>query len=134
MAIDRTSYSKRSSRSSSCGCFDNIISPNNLIDKYSKSYVLLLQQLSTKLLRYPVFIVENDICLIIVLENPALVNYVDDYNKQNQNNHYSTTYNPRWRQHINFSWGNENQNQHAATPSRQNKLAQSPGFFQENQG
>ena len=41
--------------------------------------------------------------------NPALVNYVGSFNRQNQNNPYSNTYNPRWRQHPNFSWSNQNQ-------------------------
>ena len=36
------------------------------------------------------------------LGNPALVNYVGNYNRQNHNNFYLNTYNPRWRQHPNF--------------------------------
>ena len=35
--------------------------------------------------------------------NPNSINYVGSFNKQNQNNPYSNTYNPRWRQHLNFS-------------------------------
>ena len=27
-----------------------------------------------------------------------------------QNNLYNNTYNPRWRNHLNFSWGNQGQN------------------------
>ena len=34
--------------------------------------------------------------------NPASINYVGSFNRQNQNNPYSNTYNPGWRQHPNF--------------------------------
>ena len=50
--------------------------------------------------------------------NPASVNYVGN-NLQNQNNPYSNTYNPWWKQHPIFSWSN--QNQYAPTPSGQNQ-------------
>ena len=30
--------------------------------------------------------------------NPVLVNYVGNFNRQNHNNPYSNTYNPKWRQ------------------------------------
>ncbi|XP_024046569.1 uncharacterized protein LOC112100926 [Citrus clementina] len=59
------------------------------------------------------------------------VNYVGSFNRQNQDNPYSNTYNPGWRQHLNFSWSN--QNQPAAAFSRQNRLAQPSGFYQQNQ-
>lgn len=36
-----------------------------------------------------------------------IANFIGKYNK-NQNNNYSNTYNPRWRNHPNFRWG-ENQ-------------------------
>jgi len=35
--------------------------------------------------------------------NPASVNYVGNFNRQPQNNPYSNTYNPGWKQHPNFS-------------------------------
>ena len=35
--------------------------------------------------------------------NPASVNYVGNFNRQPQNNSYSNTYNPRRKQHTNFS-------------------------------
>ena len=60
--------------------------------------------------------------------NPASVNYMGSFNRQNQDNPYSNTYNPGWRQHPNFSW--TNQNQPAAAPSGLNRLAQPPGFYQ----
>ncbi|KAH9685728.1 hypothetical protein KPL70_014067 [Citrus sinensis] len=64
--------------------------------------------------------------------NPASVNYVGNFNRQPQNNPYSNTYNPGWKQHPNFSWGNQNQN--APTLSGQNINTQPPGFHQQNQG
>ena len=39
-------------------------------------------------------------------ENPASVNYVGNFNRQPQNNPYSSTYNPGWKQHPNLSWSN----------------------------
>ncbi|KAH9734850.1 hypothetical protein KPL71_017531 [Citrus sinensis] len=63
--------------------------------------------------------------------NLALVNYVGSFNKQNQDNLYSNTYNLGWRQHPNFSWNN--QNQPAAAFSGQNRPAQPPRFSQQNQ-
>ncbi|KAL5546795.1 hypothetical protein UlMin_006482 [Ulmus minor] len=47
--------------------------------------------------------------------NPVSVNYVGNYNQGNynsgsynrDNNPYSNTYNPGWRQHPNFSWSNQ---------------------------
>ena len=66
------------------------------------------------------------------LENRSSINYIGNFNRQNQNNPYSNTYNPELRQHLNFSWNN--QNQHAAAISGQNRSAQPPGFHQQNQG
>ena len=37
------------------------------------------------------------------LGNPVSVNYVGNFNRQVQNNPYSNTYNPGWKQHPNFS-------------------------------
>ncbi|KAH9647957.1 hypothetical protein KPL70_025394 [Citrus sinensis] len=63
--------------------------------------------------------------------NPTSVNYVGSFNRQNQDNPYSNTYNPEWRQHPNFS--RSYQNQTAAASSGQNRLAQPAGFYQQNQ-
>ncbi|KAH9768947.1 hypothetical protein KPL71_011805 [Citrus sinensis] len=52
-------------------------------------------------------------------------------NRQNQDNPYSNTHNPGWRQHPNFSWSN--QNQPVVAFSGQNKPAQPPGFYLQNQ-
>ena len=64
--------------------------------------------------------------------NPALVNYVGNFNRQNKNNPYSNTYNPGWRQHPKVSQSNQNQN--AAASNGQNEPAQPPGFPWKNQG
>ena len=66
------------------------------------------------------------------LENPGSINYIGNFNRPNQNNPYSNTYNLELRQHPNFSWNN--QNQHAAATSGQNMSAQPPRFHQQNQG
>ena len=42
--------------------------------------------------------------------NPVSVNYVGDFNRQPQNNLYSNTYNPGWKQHPNFSWSSQSRN------------------------
>ena len=49
------------------------------------------------------------------------VNYVNNFNRQ-ENNPYSNTYNPGWRNHPNFSWSN-NSGQKNYPP---------PGFQQQN--
>ncbi|KAH9770111.1 hypothetical protein KPL71_012262 [Citrus sinensis] len=64
--------------------------------------------------------------------NPASVNYVGNFNRQPQNNPYSKTYNPSWKQHPNFSWSSQNRN--APALNRQNRNTQSPGFYQQSQG
>ncbi|KAH9657995.1 hypothetical protein KPL70_023310 [Citrus sinensis] len=61
--------------------------------------------------------------------NLTSVNYMGSFNKQNQDNPYSN--NPGWRQHPNFSWSYQNQT--ATAPSGHNRLAQPPGFYQQNQ-
>ena len=53
--------------------------------------------------------------------NPASVNHMGSFNKQNQDNPYSNTHNLGWRQHPNFSW------------SYPNQTAATPGFYQQNQ-
>ncbi|KAH9769561.1 hypothetical protein KPL71_012051 [Citrus sinensis] len=64
--------------------------------------------------------------------NPASVNYVGNFNRQPQNNLYSNTYNPGWKQHPNFSWSSQNQN--APALNRLSKNTQPPGFHQQSQG
>ena len=54
--------------------------------------------------------------------NPASVNYVGSFIKQNQDNPYSNTHNPGWRQYPNFSWSYQNQT--VAVPNK---------FYQQNQ-
>lgn len=64
--------------------------------------------------------------------NPALVNYVGNFNRQPQNNPYSNTYNPGWKQHPNFSWSSQNRN--APALNGQIRNTQPPGFHQQSQG
>lgn len=66
--------------------------------------------------------------------NPALVNYVGNFNRQPQNNSYSNTYNPGWKQHPNFSWSNQNRNAPALNGLSTNTQPQPPGFHQQSQG
>ena len=56
----------------------------------------------------------------------ASINYVDNFNRQPQNNSYSNTYNPAWKQHPNVSWSNQNRN--ALTFNGQNRNTQPLGF------
>ena len=46
------------------------------------------------------------------LSQPEQANFIPNFNRQ-QHNPYSNTYNPGWRNHPNFSWGN---NQHNPKP------------------
>ncbi|KAH9792219.1 hypothetical protein KPL71_004032 [Citrus sinensis] len=64
--------------------------------------------------------------------NPASVNYVGNFNRQPQNNPYSNTYNPGWKQHPNFSWNSQNRNAPALNGLSRN--TQPPGFHQQSQG
>ncbi|XP_052294371.1 uncharacterized protein LOC127901325 [Citrus sinensis] len=64
--------------------------------------------------------------------NPALVNFVGNFNRQPQNNSYSNTYNPGWKQYPNFSWTSQNRN--ALALNGQNRNPQPPGFHQQSQG
>ncbi|KAH9722903.1 hypothetical protein KPL70_006892 [Citrus sinensis] len=64
--------------------------------------------------------------------NPALANYVGNFNRQPQNNPYSNTYNPGWKQYPNFSWSNQNRNAPALNGLSRN--TQPPGFHQQSQG
>ncbi|KAH9781063.1 RNA-directed DNA polymerase [Citrus sinensis] len=64
--------------------------------------------------------------------NPRSVNYVGNFNRQTQNNLYSSTYNPGWKQHLNVLWSN--QNQHAPAPSGQNRHAQPPAMSSRPEG
>ncbi|KAK8694694.1 hypothetical protein V6N13_072241 [Hibiscus sabdariffa] len=52
--------------------------------------------------------------------------YVGNYNR-NANNPYSNTYNPGWRQHPNFSWGNQGGGS-ASHANRQKSMNAPPGF------
>ncbi|XP_052299689.1 uncharacterized protein LOC127903072 [Citrus sinensis] len=64
--------------------------------------------------------------------NPASVNYVANFNRQPQNNLYSNTYNPGWKQHPNFVWSSQNRN--APVLNGQNRNTRPSGFHQESQG
>ena len=55
--------------------------------------------------------------------NPESVYYVGNFNRNN--NPYSNTYNPGWRQHPNFSWNSHSQN---AGPSSSSSLPNRPQF------
>ena len=55
-----------------------------------------------------------------------------NFNRQLQNNPYSNTYNPEWKQHPNFSWSCQNRN--APALNGQNRNTQPPGFHQQSQG
>ncbi|KAH9671394.1 hypothetical protein KPL70_017357 [Citrus sinensis] len=66
--------------------------------------------------------------------NPASINYVGNFNRQPQNNPYSNTYNPGWKQHPNFSWSNQNRNAPALNGLSRNTQPQQPGFHQQSQG
>ncbi|KAK9006473.1 hypothetical protein V6N11_035510 [Hibiscus sabdariffa] len=52
--------------------------------------------------------------------------YVGNFNR-NLNNPYSDTYNPWWRQHPNFAWGNQ-RGANVSSSSRQQNLIAPPGF------
>ncbi|KAH9781899.1 hypothetical protein KPL71_008667 [Citrus sinensis] len=62
----------------------------------------------------------------------ASVNYVGNFNRQPQNNPYSNTYNPSWKQHPNFLWSNQNRNAPALNGLSRN--TKPPGFHQQSQG
>ena len=55
-----------------------------------------------------------------------------NFNRQPQNNPYSNTYNPDWKQHPNFSWSSQNRN--APVLNGQNRNTQPPSFHQQSQG
>ena len=61
------------------------------------------------------------------LNNLVSVNYVGNYNTENYNrgnNPYSNTYNPGWREHLNFSWSN----QAGGSSNNPNRPIQPPSF------
>ena len=66
--------------------------------------------------------------------NPASVNYVGNFNRQPQNNSYSNTYNPSWKQHLNFAWSNQNRNAPTLNGLSRNTQPQPLGFHQQSQG
>ena len=47
-----------------------------------------------------------------------------------QNNPYSNSYNPRWRNHPNFSWRNDQEGQGSGQPPQQMYQQGPPGFYQ----
>ena len=59
--------------------------------------------------------------------NPESVNYIGNFNR-GQNNPYSNSYNPGWRNHPNFSWGGNQGVSAGPRPS------QPPGFQQQMRG
>ncbi|KAL5568453.1 hypothetical protein UlMin_025028 [Ulmus minor] len=59
--------------------------------------------------------------------NPELVCYVGNMNRNN--NHFSNTYNPGWRQHPNFSWSNQGAGQGSNSAPQRPQFP--PGFQQQ---
>lgn len=60
-------------------------------------------------------------------QNPESVFFVGQREGQNnQNNPYSNTYNPGWKNHPNFSWSNQNQNQ--SNGGQSGAYSSPPGF------
>ncbi|KAA3477871.1 hypothetical protein EPI10_011729 [Gossypium australe] len=55
--------------------------------------------------------------------NPASIYYIGNFNRNN--NPYSNTYNPRWKQHPNFSWSNQ-----GVGNSSNNVTSKQPGYNQ----
>ncbi|KAK8690650.1 hypothetical protein V6N13_074181 [Hibiscus sabdariffa] len=51
---------------------------------------------------------------------------VGNYNRS-ENNPYSNTYNPGWRQHPNFSWSNQG-GSNTSNANRQQNINAPPGF------
>ncbi|KAL5571470.1 hypothetical protein UlMin_021067 [Ulmus minor] len=60
--------------------------------------------------------------------NPESVCYVGNMNCNN-NNHFSNTYNPGWRQHPNFSWSNQGAGQGSNSAPQRPQFP--PGFQQQ---
>ncbi|KAK8684709.1 hypothetical protein V6N13_040725 [Hibiscus sabdariffa] len=58
--------------------------------------------------------------------NQESINYVGNQNRGN-NNPYSNTYNQGWRQHPNFSWGNQGTN-NSSQPTRQQNFSEPQGY------
>ncbi|XP_062086155.1 uncharacterized protein LOC133792262 [Humulus lupulus] len=61
--------------------------------------------------------------------NPASVCYVGNQNFNRNNNPYSNSYNPAWRQHPNLSWGGQGASSSGAPA--QGKQSVPPGFSQQ---
>ncbi|XP_062088718.1 uncharacterized protein LOC133795279 [Humulus lupulus] len=61
--------------------------------------------------------------------NPASVCYVGNQNFNRNNNPYSNSYNPAWRQHPNLSWGGQGASSSGAPA--QGKQSFPPGFSQQ---
>ncbi|XP_062114415.1 uncharacterized protein LOC133825500 [Humulus lupulus] len=62
--------------------------------------------------------------------NPASVCYVGNHNFNRNNNPYSNSYNPVWRQHPNLSWGGQGASSSGAPA--QGKQSFPPGFSQQS--
>ncbi|XP_071924778.1 uncharacterized protein [Coffea arabica] len=60
------------------------------------------------------------------------VQFVNNYNRNAQNNPYSNTYNPGWRNHPNFGWKDQGNQPRPANPpgfqSRQQQVETKPGW------
>ncbi|XP_062086166.1 uncharacterized protein LOC133792274 [Humulus lupulus] len=66
--------------------------------------------------------------------NPASVCYVGNQNFNRNNNPYSNTYNPAWKNHPNLSWGGGGgggQGASSSTAPAQGRQAYPPGFSQQ---
>ncbi|XP_062103792.1 uncharacterized protein LOC133814906 [Humulus lupulus] len=61
--------------------------------------------------------------------NPASVCYVGNQNFNRNNNPYSNTYNPAWKNHPNLSWGGQGAS--SSTAPAQGRQAYPPGFSQQ---
>ncbi|KAL7617558.1 hypothetical protein Lser_V15G01562 [Lactuca serriola] len=63
-------------------------------------------------------------------QNPESVFFMDRQNFPRQNNPYSKTYNPGWRNHPNFSWGGQQQQMHPLQEQFQQRPQNPPGFYE----
>jgi hypothetical protein len=74
-----------------------------------------------------------DECPMVATQQNEDVNFVGNQPRQ-QNNPYSNTYNPGWRQHPNFSWGGQTSGGQTTSTGNQGFQRPSQGGFQNNQG
>ncbi|XP_027171773.1 uncharacterized protein LOC113771386 [Coffea eugenioides] len=54
--------------------------------------------------------------VVKMLNSSEQVQYLNNYNHPPQNNPYSNTYNPRWRNHPNFGWKDQGNQQRPVNP------------------